>query len=198
MSIEVNVRSGEISKTILNAGDILIVRSDSNWVSGVVRDASNQAAVISPNSKIAIGPYPDVRQFSIEAAPNSIQGEPLMYSVGNSRRDDATEVVFARSSSNVRSFSASFTLDATYDKFDLVYNASTNVTVTVPANLPQGFKVKFIGTNLTGNITIAAGAGATNRDGQTTLASGKNGTLTITRQSAKNDAAQYALSGDFA
>lgn len=74
---------------------------------------------------------------------------------------------------------------------------SSNVTVTVPNNLGEGFTVGFV-QYASGTITLSAGSGATKRAGGTaTSAQYQRGSLIVTKN-ADGASAESFVGGDFA
>lgn len=98
-------------------------------------------------------------------------------------------------------FSSSFTLTPEHNGAIFRHDGSSNVTVTVPNTLDDGFNVGFAMFN-TGTITVAAGAGATNRSGKTALSTQYQCGSMLVMKRVQVDAVQatieFLVGGDFA
>ncbi len=195
----------------------MVVSSKSDYVTGTVRATgknhenpfSTHTAKVSGSAAIAIGPYSYGRSLSIETDAMPVDGGGLGYTIFNNfdyagaaiATDFDDDLGNATPMPAAIRFAASFTLDAILHNGKIMdCDATSNVVVTVPINLPQGFNVRF-NLHSTGNITISPATDAICQNNKTTLAlTGQNagsGALTVVKQSPNNAAAQYVLSGDF-
>lgn len=76
-------------------------------------------------------------------------------------------------------------------------DSAANVTVTAPANLPEGFNVG-LAMWAAGTVTVAAGSGATNRSSKTALSTQYQMGSLLVMKNASGAAAEFVLGGDFA
>lgn len=84
------------------------------------------------------------------------------------------------------------TIDQDMSGMLLRSDGNSPVTVTVPSTLPVGFNMGFIMYG-TGTLTLAPGAGATNRSGKTALAAQyQSGSIFVAK------VGEYIVGGDFA
>lgn len=105
----------------------------------------------------------------------------------------------------LRTVTAAATLDAGHDKGTLVVNSPTDVTVTIPAMLPPGFRCKIVQLGA-GVVTISKGVSTLTLQSKNAYvkSSGANSVVHIERISNgagthfNNDDATYLLSGDLA
>lgn len=103
--------------------------------------------------------------------------------------------------SNVKSISggprvysgSSFTLSSAWDSVDVRYTGTTDITITVPNNLPKGFSFAITPTGATGIVTfVAAAGGAVFSSGSKLRTNGQYATALL-----KNIANKvYRLTGD--
>lgn len=75
------------------------------------------------------------------------------------------------------------------------YEGSSNITIAVPNNLPEGFNVGFLMYG-TGTITISGGT-ATNRGGKSALNNQYSAGSLLVTKNVGGAAAEYMLGGDF-
>jgi hypothetical protein len=73
---------------------------------------------------------------------------------------------------------------------------SSNVIITVPNNLLEGFNIGFL-TWGTGTLTISAGSGATNRSSTSGLHFQFNAGSLVVAKNANGISAEFILGGDF-
>ena len=188
------VKLGDYFSTVLLAGETLTVTADA-FSSGLVKRMGEpgvqlmgvqQTAIPASGTRI-IGPFPLVQFYSIECAAGS-----LTYVISTD------EFGYSVLKGNVEGFTGSFTLKD-YDNGKLFRcDDGSNVTVTVPNNLSQGFNVGFV-MWAAGTVTIAAASGATNRSSTSALNTQYNvGSLVVMKQSAAVTAAEFLLGGNFA
>lgn len=94
-------------------------------------------------------------------------------------------------------FTGDRTLTAEDDGKVLRCDDASNVTITVPADLPECFSVVFLMWS-TGTITVEAGSGATKRSDASELSTQyQSGALLVTRN-ADDASAEFVLNGGFA
>jgi hypothetical protein len=91
---------------------------------------------------------------------------------------------------------ASFTINSDCNGYLFRYEGSSNITVTVPANLPLGFNCGFAMWG-TGTVTLAPGTGATNRSGKTTLNTQYTSGSILIAKNIGGSAAEFLVGGDF-
>jgi hypothetical protein len=99
--------------------------------------------------------------------------------------------------SDVVPFTGSFTLAADDEGKVFRCDDPSNVTVTVPATLPECFSAAFVMGDA-GTVTIAAGSGATKRSSTATLNSQYQWGSLFVGKNANDASAEFVLGGDFA
>ena len=75
-------------------------------------------------------------------------------------------------------------------------DSASNLTVTVPNNLPTGFNVSFSPWS-TGSITLSPASGATNRSAKTALSAQYSQGALLVVKNADAASAEYVASGAF-
>ena len=99
--------------------------------------------------------------------------------------------------SDVVPFTGNFTLSADDDGKVFRCDDSSNVTVTVPATLPECFSAAFSMWGA-GTVTISAGSGATKRSSTAALSSQYQWGSVLVVKNADDASAEFVLGGDFA
>jgi hypothetical protein len=131
------------------------------------------------------GPFPTIRRYTVECQTGSIS-----YDVVKLDNDLATQF------GNLQKFTGNLTLSPEDNGKLLRCEDGSNVTVTAPATLPEGFNIGFL-MWAAGTVTVAAGAGATNRSSKTALSTQYQvGSLIVAKNAG--GAAEFVLGGDFA
>lgn len=99
--------------------------------------------------------------------------------------------------SDVVPFTGNRTLGADDNGKILRCDDSSNVTITVPADLPECFSVGFAMWGA-GTITVAAGSGATKRSSTSAISTQYQWGSLLVVKNADDASAEFALGGDFA
>lgn len=98
---------------------------------------------------------------------------------------------------NIVAFTESFTLTRSDAGKIFRCESASNVTVTVPGDLPEGFNCGFV-MYAAGTVTIAAGVGASNKSGKTGLSTQyQSGSLLVSKRTAEGQH-DFLVGGDFA
>lgn len=176
----------------LPPGQVLTVVADA-FGAGIIRRINPNSQLsgarqtsIAANGTKSFGPFASVRTYSIECSRGKL-------SVDQGKSDYRP----AREIGAIETFSASFTLQA--DMMGTVFrnDSASNLTVTVPNDLPEGFNCGFI-KYAAGNVALSFAAGAINRSAVATLTTQyTRGSLFVAKQSANVDAAECLVGGDF-
>lgn len=177
----------------LDPGEMLTVTADA-LSSGLVRRVSSsgnnlsgyQINNVAASSKVMCGPFPTVRQYSIECAAGS-----LVYTMTKS--DYGYSVLLG----NVEAFTGNRILSQNDNGKLLRCDDSSNVTITVNNDLAEGFNVGF-GMWGSGTVTIAAASGATNRSSTSALSTQYQLGSLVVIKNGTGKAAEFALGGSFA
>lgn len=107
---------------------------------------------------------------------------------------DVTYTIFY---SDVVPFTGNRTLTADDNGKVLRCDSASNVTITVPADLPECFSCGFMMWS-TGTIAVSAGSGATNRSGVSTLSTQYASGALLVGKNADDVSAEFILSDGFA
>lgn len=192
-----DVISGQAAIVSLEAGFTLSVSSGDVYSTGLVRRVSmsggnitgNRISNIIANSSLSFGPFPTDRTYSIEAIG---AGGKLSYVAAKPSYDYATQ------RGNIEPFVGSFAIKN--EDMGKVFRCddTSNVTITVPNDLSQGFNCGFIMYG-TGTITLSFASGAINHSAKTALTTQyQRGSLFCAKQISANNAAEILVGGDFA
>lgn len=188
------VNQGMPTTIALEPGETLMVVADANS-SGQVRRISqpggalvgSQVQSVPASATIRNGTFPTVRHYSIECAAGF-----LTYTVSR----DAFG--FAAEKGNVEGFTGARTLRSEDNGKVLRCDDASNVIVTIPNDLPQGFNIGFAMWGA-GTVTITAASGATNRSSKSALSTQYQvGALLVLKQPDGGAVAEFVLGGDFA
>lgn len=185
---------GEQSQSVvLEAGYALKISAASQWTSVRVRLPEIKTFTgdgvwnIPLGSLKIFGPFPTVRQYTLDAIG---AGGKITYEIYKAPYKTATEI------GNIESVTGSFRLKNEDNGKVFRCEDTSNVTVTVSANLIEGFNVGFIQW-ASGTITLASDTGVTKRaGGSATSAQYQRGSLIVARN-ADNASAEYVVGGDF-
>jgi hypothetical protein len=180
------VSIGKVERVNLEAGQTLTVVAPTGSRGYVRRnDATRLATVgqLSSGSTVRLGPYPSARVYFI----HSVLG-PIDYSVG------VNDLEYASDLGNVRPFTGDRTLTLEDNGLLLRCDDNSNVTVSVPGNLPEGFNVGVWRWG-TGTVTFAAVSGSTKRSSETQVTSQYGlGSVTVAKN-VGDVAAEFTLGG---
>jgi hypothetical protein len=135
---------------------------------------------------VTMGPFATNRRWRIEVDAGSIN-----YTI------DQPDNQYASGWANVQSFVGNYTLQVSDNGKLLRCDDTSNVTVTVPGNLPTGFNVGFAMWG-TGTVTVAAGAGATKRGSGATIGTQYESGHVHVGKNADGNSAEFILGGSFA
>lgn len=184
--------SAPISTTIsLDAGSVLTITPGTSSTASLQRSGDKPGdpnigtpATIAGAAKY--GPFPSHRYYTLQAVTGSVT-----YTVDKPTQLMATHL------GNAEGFTGNRTLVADDNAKILRCDDSSNVTITVPNNLPEGFNV---GLSMwgTGTVTISAGSGATNRTSKTALSTRYQSGGVLVLKNSGGAAAEFILGGDFA
>jgi hypothetical protein len=185
---------GRTERITLNAGTTIAIAAAANSSGRVRRQNNANGGIIAQDwfrtlaagDTIRLGPYPVSKHYEIETQLGS-----LTYTFSNPDNDFATQL------GNVEKFAGSITLTAEDNGKLFRCEDASNVTVTVPNNLPEGFNAGFLMWGA-GTVTIAAGSGATNRSTTTALTTQFDMGSLIVGKNSTGSAAEFALGGAFA
>lgn len=188
------VAQGSPVRITLDPGMTMIVTADAQS-SGLVRRSGSPGSALSAGSliqniaasgKSIFGPFGTPHHYTLEPAAGK-----LTYTLSV---DDFPHSVMLQ---NVEAFTGNRTLrDEDNGKF-LRCDDSSNVTITVPNSLVEGFNMGF-GMWSTGTVTISAGSGATKRGSAAALGTQyQTGTLIVVKNTT-GILAEFTLAGQFA
>jgi hypothetical protein len=193
--IMVDISGSNREVITLQPGQTMVVRSPDALSSGIVRRVGidgrqlqgNRMQSVQVNSKLQIGPFANPRAYSIEAV-----GTKLTYTI------DKPSQSFARELGDVWGFTGSLVLNNEMNGRVLRCDDTSNVTITVPGDLAEGFNAGFI-KYAAGNVTLSFTSGAVNRNGVTALTTlYQRGSLFVAKQTVAEDTAECMVGGDFA
>jgi hypothetical protein len=143
-------------------------------------------AALTPGSTLMLGPWTHPRRYRVDATVGVV-------SVAVS----TPAVQYSTLLGKMESFTGNRTLDFNDNGRLLRCEDASNVTVTVPNNLAEGFNVGLLMFG-TGSVTISAGSGATNRSSTSALSTQYQvGSLIVARNST-GSGAEFVLGGSFA
>jgi len=169
----------------LAAGAMLEITANADGT-GRLFQGQKQIRAITAGSKRLIGPFPTQRDYAIHCDTGAI-------TFGVVERD----LFVASSIANVEPFTGNLALSN--DDAGKVFRCddASNVTVTVPANLVEGYCIALTRWG-TGTVTVAAGAGATKRSSESAI-SAQYGSCSVTVvKNANGASAEFIIKGDVA
>lgn len=151
------ISAGSQYRTKIEPGNVLIVVASASG-SGVVRrlgssgaDVAGQIKNIPAGATRRFGPFPTERIFNIEVGAGTFQVDEAPDDYG-----------FATAKGNVEPFTGAVLLRPEDNGKLFRCDDASNVVITAPGDLPEGFNVAFAQWS-TGTVTFAAGTGMTAR-----------------------------------
>jgi hypothetical protein len=190
------VRTSEVNRFVLPAGQVLKITANATS-SGRYGRLGNQDGdtpsnfptsytAIAANKVVELGPFPYQTRFIVESLVGALTVTTDTAAAGYEMALDA-----------VRLFTGSFSLALEDNGRVFRCEDGSNVTITVPNSLPEGFICGFAMWG-GGTVTLQAGSGATKRSSTSALGTQyKTGSLRVVKN-ADGATAEFALSGDFA
>lgn len=172
----------------LEAGAVLTVTADalSNGLVRLLDRTGYQETNVPASGTRKFGVFPALRRYSIECAVGTL-----------SYRVDQPDLDYGTQLGNIEAFTGARLLRAEDNGKLLRCDDTSNVVITVPDFLPEGFNVAYAMWS-TGTVSITAGAGATARDSKSGVATQyKVGSLLVVKN-ANGVSAEYLLGGDAA
>ena len=188
------IEAGKSKRFNLASGSILQITNSTgasaHVFDGVDPNAGAGYALVT-GTVARFGPYPLPKSFRVDAI-----GANVIVDYG---RDFEDQPFFA-SKRNIEGFVGSRTLSALDNGKTLRCDDSSNVTITAPASLPEGFNVELAMWS-TGTVTVSAGAGTTNHS-PITGQPGQNKSALSSQYSVGSlimmKSGEFTLRGDFA
>lgn len=187
------ILGGQSQSVILEAGYALKVSAASQWTSARLRRpeittlTGDGVWTVPLGASKQFGPFPKPVQFIVDAVGG---GDKVTYDIFKAPFNAATEV------GNIEGFTGSFTLKNEDNGKVFRCDDASNVTITVPNSLIEGFNVGFVQW-AAGSITLTAASGATKRaGGSATSAQYQRGSLIVIKNT-NAASAEYVVGGDF-
>ncbi|RXH23310.1 hypothetical protein XH99_31860 [Bradyrhizobium nanningense] len=134
------------------------------------------------------------RRLTSEDQPYYFAGGDALSSVIRAISGVVTYTIFY---TDVVPFTGNRTLNADDNGKVLRCDDASNVTITVPRNLPECFTCGFL-TWGAGTVTVSAGSGATKRSTTSALSTQFSGGSVLVAKNADDVSAEFILSGGFA
>jgi hypothetical protein len=184
-TLTVTLESGYTLAVTAAANSSGRIRREANSIGGPL--ARDWFKTIPVGETRRFGPFPTERRYDIECQSGS-----LSYEIVTEPDND-----FATLLGNVEKFTGNITLSVEDNGKLMRCEDASNVNVTVPATLPEGFNIGFMMWGA-GTVTIAAGSGATNRSAATALSTQYDVGSLIVGKNADGTAAEFVLGGGFA
>lgn len=134
------------------------------------------------------------RRITSEDPPFYFSGGDALSSIIRAVSGDVTYTIFY---TDVVPFTGNHTLTADDNGKVLRCDDASNVTVTVPRNLPECFTCGFLMWGA-GTVTVSAGSGATKRSTRSALSIQYSGGSVLVVKNADDASAEFILNGGFA